>query len=131
MRQPGLSQKDIFFARIGGFCTWLTRTPPFFAKASWVMIFRESILGGYRHASRFFQICENSCCAPAICGVQAVIVGCCIFLCMLTGSRVTWTYLLFSELQVYLYLTCICCFFAVGFLGHDFLEGLRPQHTPC
>ena len=45
------------------------------------------------------------------CGVQAVIVGCCMFLCMLTGSRVTWTSLFFSDLQVYLYLICICCIF--------------------
>ena len=46
-----------------------------------------------------------------VCGVQAVIVGCCMVLCMLTGSRVTWTSLFFSDLQVYLYLTWICCIF--------------------
>ena len=66
---------------------------------------------GYRHASRFLQMCENSCCAPAICAVQAVIVDCCIFLCMLTGSRVSWTSLIFSDLEVYLYLICICYIF--------------------
>ena len=28
--------------------------------------FGESILRAYRHAFRFLQICENSCCAPAM-----------------------------------------------------------------
>ena len=64
-----------------------------------------------------------------ICGVQAVIMGC----CMLTGSRVTWTSLFFSDLHTHthiyiyicvcvcLYLICIFCiftyFFVFGFLA--------------
>ena len=91
MRQPGLSQKINFFARVGGFCTWLTRTPPFFAKASWVMIFRESILRGYRHASRFFKFVKTRVVRrPFVVCKQSLWVV--VFLFMLTGSRVTWTY---------------------------------------
>ena len=69
------------------------------------------------------------------CGVQAVIVGCCMVLCMLTGSRVTWTSLFFSDLHMYLIVLVfdlyLLYFLVYGFLGHDFLEGLRPQHPPC
>ena len=39
MRQPGLSQKTFFFAKTGGLCTWLTRTPRFFAEAPLASIF--------------------------------------------------------------------------------------------
>ena len=58
-------------------------------------------------------------------------MGCCMFLCRVTGSRVTWTpYFLVIYICI-----CIFCmylyFFVFGFLGHDFLEGLRPQYTPC
>ena len=59
----------------------------------------------------FYKFVKTRVVGRPICGVQAVVVGCCIFLCMLTGSRVTWTSLFFSDLQVYLYLTCICCIF--------------------
>ena len=36
--------------------------------------------------------------------------------------------------DICIFFLCICIFlyfFVFGFLGHDFLEGLRPQYTPC
>ena len=60
-------------------------------------------------------------------------MGCCMFLMYV--DRFQGTSLFFSDLQMYLYLICISCIsmylFVFGFLGNDFLEGLRPQHTPC
>ena len=58
-------------------------------------------------------------------------MGCCMVLCMLTGSRVTWTSLFFSDLQVYLYLTCICCIFLYMVSWAIIFQSLRRQHTPC
>ena len=41
----------------------------------------------------------------------SVIMGGCIFLCRVTGSRVTWTPYFFSDLHMYLYFfVCICIF---------------------
>ena len=84
-----------FFAKIGGLCTWLTRTPRFLRRPPWSAFFRESILRRYRHAFRFLQICENSCCAPAITCISDGLLYVFYVFCMLTGSRVAWTSLTF------------------------------------
>ena len=111
---PGC-RKKLVFAKIGGLCAWLTRTPPFFAKASWVTIFRESILRGYRHALW---------CASSHCGLLYVFM-------YVDRFQDNMDLPISSDLHMYLYLTWICCIFWIWFPGQWFLEGLRPQHTPC
>ena len=85
-----------------GLCTWLSRTPRFFAEASSASIFRDNILREYRQTC--FQILTYLWQTRVVRRPPRASQ-------MLTGSRVTWTSFFFG--------------------GTHFLEGLRPQRSRC
>ena len=121
---PGCRKKRFFFAKIGGLCTWLTRTPRLLRRPPWPAFFRESILRGYRHAFRFLQIVKTRVVRRPS---RASQMGCCMFLCMLTGSRLTWTSLFFSDLHITyvfdLYFLYFYVSFCIWFPGQWFFRG--------